>query len=69
MNDNHKRESVAKLTTYCERMIQRGQLPALDELNLRIFVDATCSAFEMAPVQDSFERDSQAITEVMERKI
>lgn len=69
MNDNHKRESVAKLTTYCERMIQRGQLPALDEVNLRTFVDETCAAFDMAPVQDGFDRDLNVIREVMGRTI
>lgn len=47
-----QREAVARLTTYCERMIARGQLPTLDEMNLRVFVNNTCAAFGMALVQD-----------------
>lgn len=50
-----QREAVARLTTYCERMISRGQLPALDETNLRVFVNKTCTAFGMALVQDRIE--------------
>lgn len=47
-----QREAVANLTTYCERMIARGKLPMLDEVNLRSFVNEVCAAFDMAPVYD-----------------
>lgn len=53
MNASFQRETVAKLTSYCERMIMRGKLPELDELNLRVFVNLTCSAFDMAPLNDN----------------
>lgn len=46
----HKRACVAHLTTYCEQIIQRGQLPAADELKIRELVNATCDAFEMVKV-------------------
>jgi hypothetical protein len=52
MNASDQRIAVANLVTYCERMICRGHLPALDETNLRYFVNETCTAFDMAPVQD-----------------
>lgn len=50
METNQQREAVARLTTYCEQMIARGKLPALDETNLRAFVNETCAAFEMEKV-------------------
>jgi hypothetical protein len=65
MNTATQREAVAKLATYCERMIQRGKLPLLDEMNLRTFVNEACTAFNMAPVQDRLEQDLQIIREVM----
>lgn len=52
MNISDQRIAVANLVTYCERMIDRGHLPALDETNLRYFVNETCTAFDMAPVRD-----------------
>lgn len=55
MPDSEQREAVARLTSYCERMIERGSLPALDELNLRNFVNQTCTAFGMALVRDRRE--------------
>lgn len=45
-----QRETVARLTTYCEQLIRAGTLPAQEELNLRTFVNLTCNAFDMAPV-------------------
>lgn len=67
MSPDFQRETVARLTTYCERLIRSGKLPAQEELNLRTFVNLTCNAFDMAPVQDTFERDLNTIREVMER--
>lgn len=58
------REAVAKLCTYCERMIQRGQLPILDEMNLRNFVNEACAAFDMAPV---YERELEVARIEMEK--
>ena len=52
MNASDQRAAVARLTSYCEQMIERGKLPALDEMNLRYFVNETCTAFDMAPVRD-----------------
>lgn len=49
-NPSAQREAVARLVTQCERMIQSGLLPERDELNLREYVNAACSEFEMAPV-------------------
>lgn len=46
-----QRTSVARLTSYCERLIQSGRLEAMTELNLRHFVNDTCAAFDMCPVQ------------------
>ena len=67
MNPHFQREAVARLTTYCERMIQRGKLPMLDEINLRTFVNEVCNAFDMALVQDRFEADLDVIRKCMER--
>lgn len=52
MNASDQRIAVANLASYCEKMIERGKLPALDEMNLRYFVNETCAAFDMALVQD-----------------
>jgi hypothetical protein len=52
MAPDFQRETVARLTTYCERLIRSGTLPAQEELNLRTFVNLTCNAFDMAPVQE-----------------
>ena len=54
MGADFQRETVARLTTFCERLIRDAKLNAQDELNLRTFVNLTCNAFDMAPVQDSF---------------
>lgn len=67
MNINHQRETVAKLTTYCEQMISRGRLPLLDEMNLRTFVNETCSAFDMMPVQDRLEQNLEIVRREMGR--
>lgn len=67
MTPSIQREAVARLTTYCENLISRGRLPQLDELNLRTFVNETCTAFGMAPVRDSYERDLDAVSEIMEK--
>lgn len=53
MGADFQRETVARLTTYCERLIRSGQLQTQDELNLRTFVNLTCNAFDMAPVQET----------------
>lgn len=47
-----QRETVARLTTYCELLIRSGALPPENELQLRTFVNLTCNAFDMAPVQE-----------------
>lgn len=65
--NDFQRETVARLTTYCERLIRSGALPPENELQLRTFVNLTCTAFDMAPVQE-FERDLEIIREVMEQK-
>ncbi|WP_213287541.1 hypothetical protein [Bradyrhizobium sp. sGM-13] len=52
MNDNDRREAVARLTTACEDLILRGVLSAVDELRLRQHTNAACVAFNMAPVQE-----------------
>lgn len=66
MRPDFQRETVARLTTYCERLIRSGELPAGKELELRTFVNLTCNAFDMAPVQDEFEKTVNTIREVME---
>lgn len=66
MTKDFQRETVARLTTFCERLIRDAKLNPQDELNLRTFVNLTCNAFDMAPVQDTFERDLNTIREVME---
>lgn len=50
ISEEARRSAVANLTTYCERMIARGKLPALDQLNLLNFVNETCAAFEMEKI-------------------
>jgi hypothetical protein len=60
MNISDQRAAVARLTSYCERIIERGKLPALDEMNLRYFVNETCTAFDMAPVQDRISSNVEA---------
>jgi hypothetical protein len=67
VNDNQKREAVAKLCTYAEGIIQRGKLPELDETNLRFFVNEACSAFDMVPCQDRLETELQIVRTEMER--
>jgi hypothetical protein len=68
MNPHFQRETVARLVTHCERIIQRGTLAPKDELNLRTLVNLACSAFDMAPVQDAaFEHDLAVIRSCMER--
>lgn len=64
MHTGRQREAVAKLTTYCEALIQRGKLPMLDEVNLRNFVNETCAAFDMAPI---YERQLDAVRAEMEK--
>lgn len=55
---NRQRTAVARLTTYCECLIQSDKLSALTELNLRRLVNEACSAFDMAPVrQDNMSLD------------
>lgn len=68
MNNPHfQREAVARLTTFCERLISSGDLSPTNVINLRTFVNITCNAFDMAPVQDDFEKDLAVIRECMER--
>lgn len=52
MSPDFQRETVARLTTFCERLIRDDKLNEQDELALRTFVNLTCSAFDMAPVQE-----------------
>lgn len=67
-NPHFQRETVARLVTHCERIIQKGSLAQNDEMNLRVLVNLTCNAFDMAPVQDAeFEADLAVIKSVMER--
>jgi hypothetical protein len=47
-----QREAVARLTTYCERLIAKGALSENQELALRQHVNNACTAFNMAPVQE-----------------
>lgn len=54
---NRQREAVARLTTFCECIISAGQLPGATECELRLHVNAACSAFNMAPVQDRATRE------------
>jgi hypothetical protein len=67
MNPHFQREAVARLTTYCERMIRAGEVSPKHELHLRTLVNLACTAFDMAPVIDDFERDLSIIRQVMER--
>ncbi len=53
MSRDFKREAVARLTTACESIIQRGLLDAEEELALRTFTNVVCNAFDMAPVQEA----------------
>ena len=53
MNPDFQRETVARLVTYCERMIRAGEVEPQHEFNLRTFVNLTCTAFDMAPVQEN----------------
>lgn len=69
---SQQRTALARLTSYCERLIQSGKLAAITELNLRYFVNETCAAFDMAPVQnnvslDDLDRDLNIIRQVLER--
>jgi hypothetical protein len=52
-----QREAVARLTTFCEGMINGGKLPGATEAALRLHVNAACSAFGMAPVYDRTARE------------
>lgn len=49
--DSFKRETVARLTTACESIIQRGLLDPDEEFALRTYTNVVCNAFDMAPVQ------------------
>lgn len=49
---NRQREAVARLTTFCERIIQGGKLPGAQECELRLYVNQVCNAFDMATVQE-----------------
>lgn len=57
MSRDFQRETVARLTTYCELLIRSGALPPENEFNLRTFVNLTCTAFDMAPVQEVERND------------
>jgi hypothetical protein len=50
-----QREAVARLTTFCERLIRDGKLPGAAEAELRLHTNAACAAFNMAPV---YERET-----------
>lgn len=50
--NNRQREAVARLTTFCERLIQARQLPGALEAELRLHTNAACAAFNMAPVHE-----------------
>lgn len=49
---NPQREAVARLTTFCERLIHGGKLPGAQECELRLYVNQVCNAFDMATVQE-----------------
>lgn len=55
MDTNFQRTAVARLTTACESIIQRGLLGHEEELALRVLTNQVCNAFDMAPVQDNEE--------------
>lgn len=48
-----QREAVARLTTACESIIQRGLLDTDEEFALRTYTNVVCNAFDMAPVQEA----------------
>lgn len=54
---NQQREAVARLASFCELLIVGGKLSGAQEWELRLYVNATCAAFNMVPVQ---ERDTCA---------
>lgn len=68
ISPDFNREAIARLVGACESIIERGLLDADEEFALRTLTNSVCTAFDMAPVQDSFERDLNTIREVMERK-
>ena len=52
-SESYRREAIARLCTYCETLISRSVLPEDQSLMLGVYVDVVCSAFDMAPVQNS----------------
>lgn len=48
-----QRTAIARLTTACESIIQRGLLAHDEEMALRILTNQVCNAFDMAEVQDN----------------
>lgn len=72
LETSQQRAALARLVTYNERLIQSGKLSPITELNLRHFVNETCAAFDMAPVQnnvslDDLDRDLAVVRQVLER--
>lgn len=47
-----QREAVARLTTFCERLIEAGKLPGALEAELRLHTNAACAAFDMPQVYE-----------------
>lgn len=60
MTPSSQRIAVAELVTFCQQLIERGRLPEKDEVNLRYFVNETCTAFDMALVQDRASAEEAA---------
>lgn len=53
MTASDQRTAIARLTTACESIIQRGLLAHDEEMALRILTNQVCNAFDMAEVQDN----------------
>lgn len=61
--------AVSKLLGYCDAIANSGLLGPELEAKLRQNMNDVATAFDMPHLQDSFERDLQAIKECMERTI
>lgn len=51
-----QRSVVASLIGRCEVIIGRGFLPEDQEARLRVLVNETCRAFDMAPLSEGLKR-------------
>lgn len=56
LSNARKHESVARLVTYCERLVAAGVLPEAKELELRKYANEACVAFEMGTVAERVVR-------------